>query len=40
MKVQDIFKWASASFALIPGLITMTTSLGTPRAFQNISTAV
>jgi len=30
MKIQDIFKWASASFAVIPGLIIMATNLGTP----------
>ena len=30
MKIEDIFKWASAAFALIPGLIVMSTNLGTP----------
>lgn len=30
MTLQEVFKWSSASFALIPGLIVMSTNLGTP----------
>src|SRR3954469_12720463 len=36
MKLQDAYKCASASCAVVPGFVTITTNLGTPPGISNI----